>query len=261
MEPVARLSLLRIRDFCLPTLTGTTAHLNLLPSILKAVDPNLQKHLSTTEPFFALSATLTMYAHDIEDFKDITRLFDFLLAREASMAVYLYAAVRYLHVTSCVKLRLFDDSQIILSRKEELLEIPLDEPEMLHFTLSKLPKPLDIEKIVATAMDLFSEHPPEKLPNRAWKQISSNSVLKTTRDSHALQAQSLKDGEKWLDGQAVQIRRAQQLENIKKHAWGMRRQGRYFGVALVVGILSFWFRQDGMLGVVSGVWSYIRSWV
>jgi hypothetical protein len=72
----------------LPTLSGTTPHLNLLPSI-----PELQRHLSPTEPFFALSATLTMYAHDIEDFADITRLFDFLLAWEASMVVYLYAAV------------------------------------------------------------------------------------------------------------------------------------------------------------------------
>jgi len=95
VEPVARLSLLRTRDFMLPTLSGTTPHLNLLPSILKAADPELQKHLASTEPFFALSATLTMYAHDIEDFKDITRLFDFLLAWEASMTVYLYAAVRY----------------------------------------------------------------------------------------------------------------------------------------------------------------------
>lgn len=92
-EPVARLSLLRLRDFMLPTLSGTTPHLNLLPSILQAVDPELQKYMAPTEPFFALSATLTMYAHDIEEFSDITRLFDFLLAHEAAMAVYLYAAV------------------------------------------------------------------------------------------------------------------------------------------------------------------------
>jgi hypothetical protein len=78
----------------LPTLSGTTPHLNLLPSILEAADSELQWRLSPTEPFFALSATLTMYAHDIEDFADITRLFDFLLAWEASMVVYLYAAVR-----------------------------------------------------------------------------------------------------------------------------------------------------------------------
>jgi len=131
---------------------------------------------------------------------------------------------------------------------------------MIHFTLSKLPKPLDIEEIIASTMSLFHEHPPEQLPNRAWSQISNNSVLKTTRNSRALQDQSLKEGEDWLKRQATQIRRAQQLETIKNRAWGMRRQGRYFGVALIVGILSFWFRQDGMAGMVSGIWGWMRSW-
>jgi len=153
---------------------------------------------------------------------------------------------------------LSDNLQIIFSRKDELFEISLDEPEMLHFTLSKLPKPLDIEHIIESALALFRAHPPEKLPDRAWKQISSNSVLKTTRDAHALQAQTLKDGEKWLDRQATQIRRAQQLAVIRKQAWGMRRQGRYFGVALVVGILSLWFRQYG--SAVAGFGSWLRSW-
>ena len=88
----------------LPTLSGTTPHLNLLPSILKASDQFLQRHLSPTEPFFALSATLTMYAHDIEEFGDITRLFDFLLAWEASMAVYIYAAVNKRHMISVSEL-------------------------------------------------------------------------------------------------------------------------------------------------------------
>jgi len=129
---------------------------------------------------------------------------------------------------------------------------------MLHFTLSKLPKPLDIEQIIVSAITLFRAHPPEKLPNGAWKQISSNSVLKTTRDTHALQAQTVQDGEKWLDRQATQIRRAQQLDTIRKQAWGMRRQGGYFGVALVVGVLSLWFRQYG--GVVVEIGSWVRSW-
>jgi len=129
---------------------------------------------------------------------------------------------------------------------------------MLHFTLSKLPKPLHIEQIIASAITLFRGHPPEQLPNRAWSTISSNSVLKTTRDIHALQAQTLQDGEKWLERQATQIRRAQQLDTIRKQAWGMRRRGGYFGVALVVGVLSLWFRQYG--GVVAGIGSWVRSW-
>jgi len=90
----ARLSLLRIRDFMLPTMSGALSHLQLLPAILRAADAELFEHLSQTAPFyFALPATLTLYAHDIQEYGDIARLFDFLLASEAVVSVYLYAVV------------------------------------------------------------------------------------------------------------------------------------------------------------------------
>lgn len=96
MTAVARLSLLRIRDFMLPTMSGTEAHLQLLPSILYVADRKLYDHLSHTQPFFALAATLTLYAHDIEEYGDIARLFDFLLASEAAIPVYLFVTVSYI---------------------------------------------------------------------------------------------------------------------------------------------------------------------
>lgn len=98
---LARLSLLRIRDFMLPTLSATNSHLALLPAILYAADPALCKHLSGLQPYFALAATLTLYAHDIEEYGGIARLFDFLLAREAVVSVYMFAAVCHRHATSC----------------------------------------------------------------------------------------------------------------------------------------------------------------
>lgn len=90
---VARLSVLRIRDFMLPSLAPALAHLRLLPSILNSESPELCAHLSKTQPFFALAATLTLYAHDIQEYSDIARLFDVLLAREAVFSVYLFANV------------------------------------------------------------------------------------------------------------------------------------------------------------------------
>ena len=99
---VARLSLLRIRDFMLPTMTGALSHLQLLPSILKAADADLFEHLSQTAPFyFALPATLTLYAHEIQEYGDIARLFDYLLTNEAAASIYLYATVRrHIHLLS-----------------------------------------------------------------------------------------------------------------------------------------------------------------
>jgi TBC1 domain family member 20 len=93
IDAVARLSLLRIRDFMLPTMSGTEPHLHLLPSILYAADRTLALHLSQTQPFFALPATLTLYAHEIEEYGQISRLFDFLLASQAVTPVYLFAVV------------------------------------------------------------------------------------------------------------------------------------------------------------------------
>lgn len=104
----ARLSLLRIRDFMLPTMTGALSHLQLLPVILKAADAELFDHLSETAPFyFALPATLTLYAHEIQEYGDIARLFDYLLTNEAVVSIYLYATV-----SSSSQASLFSDASL-----------------------------------------------------------------------------------------------------------------------------------------------------
>ena len=110
----ARLSLLRIRDFMLPTMSGTEPHLRLLPAILYAADRSLAVHLSQTQPFFALPATLTLYAHEIEEYGDISRLFDFLLASEAVVSVYLFAVVSiYAHFSQLFNHRLTLQDRVI----------------------------------------------------------------------------------------------------------------------------------------------------
>jgi hypothetical protein len=77
----------------LPALAPALSHLRLLPPLLSAINKELCDHLSQTQPFFALAATLTMYAHDIQEYGDIARLFDVLLAREVVFSVYLFAVV------------------------------------------------------------------------------------------------------------------------------------------------------------------------
>ena len=222
---VAHLSLLRIRDFMLPSLSASVAHLKLLPSILHAEDPKLCQHLSQTQPFFALAATLTLYAHDIQEYGDIARLFDFLIAQPAVVPIYLFAV-------------------IIISRREELFDIPADEPEMLHSVLSKLPKPLNLERLISRTMVLFSDHPPEKLPKPAWSNISCHSVLKTTYGSR--RDQSLKDGEALFELQVLQLRRAELCKKALTRIWKYRRPVGGLGLAVFVGILSFWLGKRGL---------------
>ena len=228
-KAVAHLSLLRIRDFMLPSLSASLAHLNLLPTILHAVDRKLCLHLSQTQPFFALAATLTLYAHDIQEYGDIARLFDFLIAQPAVVSIYFFAV-------------------IILSRRDELFDIPAEEPEMLHSVLSKLPKPLNLEALIYTTTTLFEEHPPESLPSGAWAKISSYSVLKTTRES--VTNQTLKDGEDLFEHQALQLRREEMRKQAMATIWKYRRPASRIGLAFSVGILSIWLsRKAGLESV------------
>ena len=93
MACVERLSLLRIRDFMLPTLGGLNAHMALLPSILEAADRELYVHVRQAHKSYSLSGMLTLYAHEIQEYGVIARLLDFLLATDAVMSVYLFGAV------------------------------------------------------------------------------------------------------------------------------------------------------------------------
>lgn len=223
-QAIAYVSLLRIRDFMLPSLSPSLAHLQLLPAILYAANPRLCQHLSTTQPFFALAATLTLYAHDIQEYADIARLFDFLLAQPAVASVYFFAT-------------------IILARKSELFDIPADEPEMLHSVLSKLPKPLDLEALISQAVTLFEEHPPESLPLRAWRKMSRYSVLKTTRNM--AECRSLAEGEALFREQAAQLRREQYRKRMIAQIWKYKRPVGGVGIAVLVGILAILLKEDG----------------
>ncbi|TVY48052.1 GTPase-activating protein [Lachnellula occidentalis] len=234
---VARLSALRIRDFMLPTLAPALAQLRLIPAILYAVDPKLYNHLSQTQPFFALSGTLTMYAHDIQEYGDIARLFDVFLAREAAFSVYMFA-------------------QIVIQRSDELFETPADEPEMLHSILSKLPKPLDLEALIQNTAKLFEKYPPEKL--RLWRSISNSSVLKTARWEDQTVNQTLEDGEMFFNKQVRELEWADRRDMVIKVVWKYRRPAGTIGLAVLVGVLSFWIRKSsGPSGVLGAFW---RQW-
>lgn len=233
-QAVSHLALLRIRDFMLPSLAPSLAHLHLLPAILYAVDPMLCQHLSQTQPFFALASTLTLYAHDIQEYNDIARVFDFLLAHGAVVSVYFFAI-------------------IVLSRRNELFEIPAEEPEMLHSVLSKLPKPLDLEALISRTMTVFTDHPPETLPFRAWTKISPFSVLKTTRKSIGMQ--NLQAGLDLFAMQALQLRRTELWEHALAILWKYRRPAMSLGLAVVVGVVSIWLRRGGMNHDISGLLS------
>ncbi|KAI5223120.1 hypothetical protein E4T46_04454 [Aureobasidium subglaciale] len=228
--PLARLSLLRIRDYMLPTFSASESHVQLLPAIVYATDPKLCQHLARLRPYFAIAATLTLYAHDIEEYGGIARLFDFLLAHEAVMSVYMYAT-------------------IVTTRKDELLEYDSDDEDMMYAILSKLPKPLDIESLIARTTLLYSQHPPETLPFSAWRKVSSYSVLKTTRDPSKLANQTLEEGEQVYAKHAAQIERRETLQKMIAHSRLLVRRYRKpagaLTLAIAIGVLSVCIGRSG----------------
>lgn len=229
----ARVSLLRIRDYMLPSLSPSIKHLQLIPAILESTDPKLCRHLSGTQPFFALAATLTLYAHDIQEYGDIARLYDFLLAHEPVIAIYLFAT-------------------IILQRKEELLDISVEEPEMLHFTLSKLPQPLDLGGLINSTLELYHSHPPESLPFRAWQRIPQNSVLKTSRDL-ALD-RTWQEAEELFITQTKELQREEYRQKTYAVMWRYRRPASSVGLAILVGLMSIYVRRHGL---DTSIWCYL----
>ena len=239
----ARLSVLRIRDFMLPTLAATVHQLRLIPDLLEAADPTLRRHLGDVEPFYALAGTITMYAHVIKEYGDIARLFDVLLAREPVFSIYLYA-------------------RIVLSRRDELFEFPPDDSSMLLLVLSKVPKKLDLETLITETADLFERHPPDSL--HSWRRISASSPLKTAR-SPGSENQSLEEGhahfEKQAAEEAAELRRRERSKKLAKRAQAYRGPALAMFVAVATGMLAIYLRRNpGPLNYLMSVtWRFTKG--
>jgi hypothetical protein len=120
---------------------------------------------------------------------------------------------------------------------------------MLHSILSKLPKPLDLDALITATASLHASHPPNRLSGLAWYQISSNSVLKTTRNATALAKQTLQDGEKFFERHAAEIVTAEvrqkQLDRAKVLAMRYRRPALATGTAVIAALLALYLGRSG----------------
>lgn len=205
----------------LPTLAPTTAQLRLLPDILRAADFKLYAHLVGVEPFYALSGTLTMYAHDVVEWGDIARLFDVLIAREPVFSIYLFA-------------------QIVIHRRDEIFEI--DEPDMLHVILGKLPPTMDLDALITSSIALFDAYPPETLGS--WRYISPFSALKTVRDVADCKGQTLEQGHEYFERQVKEIQWIEMRDRARFLIWRYRRHAGTVGMAVLVGVLAVYLRRN-----------------
>jgi hypothetical protein len=219
----------------LPTISPARKHFELVSAVVKVADPELANHIAEAENSFALSATHSLFAHDIQDYEEIARLYDFLLAHEPVMSIYLFAA-------------------ITISRRTELLELEEDQSDILTYVISKVPQHLNIDTLASKAVDLFRKHPPQSLPGFLWWRLSSYSVLKTSRNIAA--RQSLQEAETFHRKQTQQMRTEESLRQRAQLIYRYRRPLTSLTAALFVGMISVWLRRNGY---DQGMWSIIRS--
>ncbi|QSL66854.1 hypothetical protein MERGE_001241 [Pneumocystis wakefieldiae] len=108
VRPLELMSLSRIRD-----------HLEFIKLIVQKKDQELGKHIANAPSHFALASYLTWFSHEIKDLKHILEIFDFILATDTAMVLYIYAA-------------------IIIQKKNEIMIIDKGETDILHKFLNNL---------------------------------------------------------------------------------------------------------------------------
>lgn len=140
---------------------------------------------------------------------------------------------------------------VVLSRREELLQVEKEDEDILYVMLSKLPQPFDVEFHIARTVELYERLPPAKLDSWEWWHISSFSVLKASATNASLRKLTLEDGEALLEKQEMELRRQKALQRFANHArvlrtqvWRYRRSGT-LGLAILVGLYAFWLGKNG----------------
>jgi TBC1 domain family member 20 len=154
---------------------------------------------------------------------------------------------------------------VIRSRREELLGLDPHDQDMLHFQLSKLPHLLKVEELIVDALSLLKAYPPHTL-GRPWRAIPRASVLRTALSAELVAAQSLDEGQAWLEKQSAEARRQAALEkrlmNLQRTWRRVRRPATYVGGALFVAVLAALVARNGdksvpatvVRNVMFGVW-------
>uniref|UniRef100_H3HBN8 Rab-GAP TBC domain-containing protein n=1 Tax=Phytophthora ramorum TaxID=164328 RepID=H3HBN8_PHYRM len=150
----------------------------LLFPLLDAADEVLFQHLyeSGVEPFFALPWLITWFAHQLRRFQDVARLYDVFLVTHPLFSLYVSAAV-------------------VLESREKILRCERDFGTM-HGMLSNLPLTMDVEKVIARALVLFHQLPPEQLRRRSEVDITAVATSPMLKEVPPLPPRRPRNGDK-----------------------------------------------------------------
>jgi len=156
-----RVALHHLRPALTSNLESMLQLLSLLPHLIAFACPKLHTFLlrAGVEPYYAISWVLTWFAHDVDQWESITRLYDAFLASHPMFCLYLAA--------------------ILVARSHpDILRQECDYPTV-HSYLSRLPGLLNqiqvAEECVQDAAKLMDQFPPSSLVVRAKSPIPPTS--------------------------------------------------------------------------------------
>ncbi|KAJ2858911.1 GTPase-activating protein gyp8 [Coemansia erecta] len=94
-EAAKMVALFFVRDAMSSNLDNVLVQLQLLYVLLREISPDVHALLAELDvpPFFAISWVLTWFAHDIDGFDDMCRIYDFLIVSPPLQVVYMAAAL------------------------------------------------------------------------------------------------------------------------------------------------------------------------
>ncbi|KAF0545628.1 RabGAP/TBC [Gigaspora margarita] len=146
-----------LRDALHDSLDPIMNQLDLLDTLIYLEDSLLSDFFrrSNMMPYFCVSWVITWCSHDLHDFSKVTRLFDFFIASNPLMALYLSA-------------------RVVISRRKELLLLECDSA-IIHGFLSKFPREIDVDDLIFRTSQLYQKYPPHVL-----QEISGLLLAKTS---------------------------------------------------------------------------------
>ncbi|KAI8994675.1 rab-GTPase-TBC domain-containing protein [Pilobolus umbonatus] len=130
------LAVFYLRDAMSSTFEPILKELTIMDTLIKLEDKELHEFITEANvlPYYSISWVITWCSHDLDDLDKLARLFDFFIVSNPFMVVYFSAAV-------------------VLSRKSDILKLPCDN-SIIHSFLTKLPKDLDVDKLIEKAYQL-----------------------------------------------------------------------------------------------------------
>jgi len=242
---VSNFTLFYLRDFMMPDIDVTIKMLKLIPELTLKADKSLYKDamMNEIEPFYCLSAIITIFAHDVLNFNTICQIFDFIIASGSiSSIIYLYVSLLSQKKDKIFeKISMIDDDEADCFSKQDLI----------HDSLSKFMRNTDsndINKGLQNCIEIMKKYPLEKLKN--FKNINKYSVLRTNTLVPELDKEVLEDriksSNKILLSKQVneaKIKPIQIPDNhgriiLLKKLLGNRRNQQLFTVSITIGIIS-----------------------